>query len=516
MPGSTDRLTTDSRPPAPDAPIPDTLTVASNRLPVRLEHTASGWRVRASSGGLAQAMSAVLGRRGGNWVGWPGEVSTAHDWRAPFEAFADTHGYDLEPVMLERDDVDGYYTGFANSVLWPLFHGFTGHCNFEAAFWQAYLEVNRKFALRLARSPRTGPQVWVHDYHLIHTGKMLRTIKPSVERLGFFLHIPFPEPDTLRRMPWSSRVLDALLAYDLIGFQTAQDLHNFASCVESIAPDLRVRRRGARVQIELGRRHVDAEVFPIGTDFDEFSGRARSPEAAAEAASLQASFDGCKVILGVDRLDYSKGLLNRLRAYEDLLERCPHWRERVVLHQLVVPSRESVPAYASLKRQVDRAVGRIVGRFSTRRWSPIRYRYNRVDPVELAAMYRQADAALVTPLRDGMNLVAKEYIACQVDDPGVLVLSEFAGAADQLADGAILVNPYDVHASARAIRAALEMPVDQRAGRMDALRQVVRSTDVHWWAERFTARLAQPSPADHAVEPIWHAPADHALPLRAL
>jgi trehalose 6-phosphate synthase len=479
--------------------IPEGLTVVSNRLPVVLHQNEAGYEVRPASGGLVQAMNPILQARGGTWVGWPGTFADADDWAEPFEEFAGQNGYNLEPVMLSKSDIESYYAGFSNSVLWPLFHGFTGSCEFRPEFWRAYLSVNSKFALRLARSKSVGSRVWIHDYHLIHVGRMLRAAKMDLERLGFFLHIPFPDVGVLRRLPWCKQLINAFLAYDLVGFQTPNDLHHFLGCVEQLVPDCAIscdsRTGETSATIDLGHRQVEAEAFPIGTDFDDFSNRARSEEVVERVESLQDDIGPYKMLLGVDRLDYTKGLLHRLHALERALERYPSLREDIVLYQLVVPSRESVGAYAGLKEELERTIGRICGRFSTRSWKPIHYRYNRVDPVELAAMYRLASAALVTPLRDGMNLVAKEYVAAQVDRNGVLVLSEFAGAANQLADGALLVNPYDVDATADTIYQAVELPEDERRTRMQALRKIVAKTDVYWWARQFTERLeAQRAP----------------------
>lgn len=490
------------------------LTVVSNRLPVVVHQDAEGVGLAPASGGLVQAMSPILSDRGGTWVGWPGCALDARDFRAPLEAFAAEHGYGLEPVELSEAEIDGYYAGFANAVIWPLFHGFTEPCDFRPEFWERYLDVNCKFALRLARSRDVGRHVWVHDYHLMHVGKMLRTAKLDLERLGFFLHIPFPAIDMLRRLPWMHRIVDALLAYDLIGFQTPQDLHNFLGCVEHCRPGCQVQRGRTGAVLDLGHRRLRAEAFPIGTDFDDFSTRAGSEAVAQRAESLQRDLGPYDILLGIDRLDYTKGLIHRLEALETALERYPSLRERIVLYQLVVPSREQVGAYAELKDELERTIGRICGRFSTRKWTPIRYRYGRVDKVELGAMYRAARVALVTPLRDGMNLVAKEYVASQVDATGVLVLSEFAGAAGQLADGALLTNPYDAQATADTIRQAVEMPQAERASRMARLRETVRETDVYWWAERFLSRLEQPLVKRGTVEPLRHTPSSDALPFR--
>lgn len=428
------------------------------------------------------------------------------------ETFAADNGFELEPRRQSERDSD--VAAFADSVLWPLFHGFSEYCDFRPELWKAYLEDNRRAALDLARSPTAGTQIWIDDYQLMHVGQMLRAAKVDLQRLGFFLHIPFPDVEVLRRMPWSQQIVGALLAYDLIGFQSPQDLHNFVKSVEYFKPSCRIERTRRGVRIRVGHRELRAETFPFGTDFKSFSERARQPQTATRVADLQRNLGPYDVLLGVDRLDYTQGLLHRLDALEAALERYPSLREQVVLYQLVEPSGHPTGAYAELKDELERTVGRICGKFSTRKWTPIRYRYTRVDEHELAALYRLAKVALVTPLRDGMNLVSKEYVASQVDCSGVLVLSEFAGAAAQLADGAILTNPYDVDASAAAIHQAVQLPADERRRRMTSLRQSVEATDVGWWAERFMARLERPIEAGKAAEPAWRARSAETLPLR--
>ena len=474
------------------------MTIVSNRLPVVLNRQRNDWAVEPGSGGLVQAMNPILSENGGRWVGWPGVTDGDGDgWRSGLQQVAADSGYDFDVVILEKEEIEGYYEGFANSVLWPLFHGFPDRCRFEPEFYRAYGQVNQKFADVIAARQSDG-FLWVHDYHLFEVARRLRE-KGYGGRLAFFLHIPFPSVENFSKLPWRERLLTDLLHYDLLGFQTERDLCHFQECVEQLGIAA-ANDDGARIrQFDLGARLVEAGAFPIAIDYGEFAERAATESVSRRIEELRGDLGPCEVILGVDRLDYSKGLIHRLRAYEEALETNPDLREEVVFFQLVVPSRESVDEYQALKREFDRVVGRINGRFSTAGWQPIHYLYNRVDPEELSALYRFASVALVTPLRDGMNLVSKEYCASQIDADGVLVLSEFAGAAEQLARGAVLVNPYDTGQTAKAICRAVRMPPPERHERMTAMREVCERSDVYWWAESF---LEHAAPREETTEQV--------------
>ncbi len=466
----------------------DELTIVSNRLPVVLNRYGGDWQVEPGAGGLVQAMNPILTENGGCWVGWPGVTrEEGSGWRPGLEQVSADSGYEMEPVVLTREQFEGFYEGFANSVVWPLFHGFADRCDFDPGYYRAYGEVNDRFAEVIARRLGADGFVWIHDYHLFEASRRLRQ-KGFKGRTAFFLHIPFPSIENFSKLPWRERLLSDLLHYDLVGFQTRRDLHHFETCVEKLGLATVDERGGGCVQFDLGARVVEAGAFPIGIDYADFAQRAASEEVTRRVEELKQNLGPCDIVLGVDRLDYSKGLLQRLRAYEEALDRHPKLREEVVLFQLVVPSRENVAEYQVLKEEFDREVGRINGRFATASWQPIHYRYNRVQPRELSAMYRMAKVGFVTPLRDGMNLVSKEYCASQVDEDGVLVLSEFAGAAEQLERGAILVNPYDVSQTARALYRAITMPGDERRQRMKAMRQEIEKHNVYWWAETFLDR----------------------------
>jgi alpha,alpha-trehalose-phosphate synthase [UDP-forming] len=459
--------------------------VVSNRLPVVLEKKDSGWILKPGSGGLVSALAPVLSHRGGVWIGWPGlAVERGGAWEALMaEGFRD-RGYELRPVLLDEDQVKGFYEGFANAVLWPLFHDLIGRCNFQPAYWRAYLEVNRKFADAVVEHSRDDDFVWVQDYQLIHVAHFVRE-GPAARRIGFFLHIPFPPLDIFMKLPWWDQILNAFLAYDLLGFQTERDRRNFLSCVEHLPdkPGIRRAKDARLVEVRTDRRAVRVGTFPIGIDYAAFSETARSEEVELRVGELRRRIGPFELVLGIDRLDYTKGLPERLQAFRNALQRFPELRDRALLMQIVVPSREAVAEYQALKGEVEQLVGEINGEFSTPGWVPVHYHYRSLARPDLVALYRMARVGFVTSLKDGMNLVAKEFCACQVDGLGVLVLSQFAGAADQLGKGALLVNPHDIEGMADALKAAFEMPPADRLHRMQSMQEGLRKHDIFWWVD---------------------------------
>ena len=454
------------------------ILIASNRLPFTAQRGPRGIERKPSAGGLVSALEPVLRKRGGTWVGWPG-IALKKGEQIP----ADATGYEVAPVLLSETEINRYYHGFSNRTLWPLFHSMHERAAFDRRDWDVYRAVNERFADVASESAGATDLVWVHDYQLMLAPATLRQ-RLGEARIAFFLHIPFPPFDIFRLLPWDREILRALLACDLVGFHVQGYARNFIDCVE--------RRLGARVdrrtqRIEWGDRTVQVGAFPIGIDFDDFAGKAREAPPAPEAGRE-------RIVLGVDRLDYTKGIPERFLAFERLLERYPEQREQVVLLQLAVPSRSQVAAYKQLKREIDELVGRINGRFATAAWSPIRYLYRSVPQERLVALYRDADVALVTPLRDGMNLVAKEYVACQVGDPGVLLLSEVAGASETMRE-ALALNPYNIDDAADTLHRALTMGEDERASRMAALRRRERRYNVEHWVNGFLDAASRESEA---------------------
>ena len=463
------------------------LIIVSNRLPVVLSKTEEGdWQTEPGSGGLVTALLPVLKDRGGHWIGWPG-ISGTSDEDEMEEILARASrdsGYDLHAVKLSAREEKEFYYGFANQIIWPMFHDLHTLCNFDPRYWETYLEVNRKFAQTTARYCEPGGLVWIHDYHLMSVAEELKQLGVS-SRTGFFLHIPFPPLDIFRLLPWRLQILQHLLAHDLVGLQTQRDKRNFLACLEALAPGAQIDDSGRVAHIRLEGRDMRIGHFPISIDAGAFVSRAESEAVTKATRLIREQFRDRKIALGIDRLDYTKGIPYRLNAFRRMLEDHPELHERISLVQIVVPSRREIPEYVQLKQEIERLVGEINGQFTRSRWVPIHYQFRNLTQVELIAYYRAAGIALVTPIKDGMNLVAKEYCICNFEGRGVLILSEFAGAADQLQEGALLVNPFDVEGVARAIRQAYAMPTPDRQSRMATLRKKVIDQDVFWWVDSF-------------------------------
>jgi trehalose 6-phosphate synthase len=468
------------------------LIVVSNRLPFALDSAGEDlWTVTPAVGGLVSAVEPVLRERGGTWIGWPG--TTGDIPHEPFAKATRDAGYNVVPVALSETERDEFYYGYSNEVIWPLFHDLQNFCNFEPAYWQAYRQVNERYADAIIRNARPDDFIWVHDYHLMYVGQALRerSAPQQLSALTFFLHIPFPPYDIFSKLPQPRRLLRALLQFDLLGFQTRRDVRNLLQCVRRVMPDTKVASRSETHVIRFEKRKIHVGHFPIGIDFGSFETGAKSDAVAKRSRELRASFPDCQLILGSDRLDYSKGIPERLRAFRNALERYPELRGRVVLIQIVVPSRVEIPRYHEFKGRIDRLVGDINGRFSTSTWIPVQYHFRGLDREDLLAHYRACDIAFITPLKDGMNLVAKEYCACHADADGALILSQFAGAAEQLKPDALLVNPYDVERMADTILTAFRMSEADRSVRMKRMRRIIRKENVFWWVDSFLAAGSQ-------------------------
>ena len=459
------------------------MVVVSNRLPVTIESTPAGFRVDPSSGGLVTALRPLLNDCAGGWIGWTGTDESPEIERVLGE-YSRHSNFELKPIFMTAEERSRFYCGFSNEVLWPLFHDLQSRCNFDPLYWDAHVTVNRRFAEKTANEMRAGDLVWVHDYHLMSVAASLRQLGVT-EQLAYFHHIPFPSPDIFEKLPWREEILTALLDFDVVGFQTLRDRRNFVACLRQFVKRAEIKARAEHLVVNEPGRTTFVGAFPIGIDFDEFAQGAAKVEVANRAAEIAQGFSGCRIVLGVDRLDYTKGIPEKLAAFRHLLECHPALRRKISLIQVVVPSREDIPKYGELKAEIQRTVSEINGRHGEPGWMPIHYIHRSVDRPELLAYYRAADIALVTPLKDGMNLVAKEYCAARVNDDGVLILSEFAGAAFQLHGGALLVNPYHTRAVAEAIRNAYEMsPVEQRR-RMRKSRARVRREDIYRWRDSF-------------------------------
>jgi trehalose 6-phosphate synthase len=463
------------------------MILVSNRLPTTVEAGAEGPVLKPSSGGLVTALRPVFKARKGYWIGWLGEVSgdEIDELLAGSAAESACH---LVSVALTPGEREGFYTGFSNEIVWPLFHDLQSRCNFDPTYWKAYVSVNRKFAEATARVARANAAVWVHDYHLMLVGEFLRGLGIR-SRLGFFLHIPFPPLDIFEKLPWRTQILRGLFQYDVIGFQTPRDQRNFMGCVRRFLPEVEMQRADEETRAECEGRVTLIRSFPIGIDFEEFSSQAQQPAIAARAAEIREEMRGRQIVLGVDRLDYTKGVPDRLRAFQHLLATRKNLRRQLSLVQIVVPSRENIPKYRELKLETETLISQINGQFGDPGWMPIHYIHRSIERPELVALYSAADIALITPLKDGMNLISKEFCAAQAEERGVLILSEFAGSAEQLNNGAILVNPYDIGAVAEALVAAFRMEPAERTQRMHKLRRRVRHADVFRWCDDFCSYL---------------------------
>ncbi len=413
------------------------LIIVSNRLPVSVEKRAGNVAVKASVGGVATGLGAFHAAHDSLWVGWA-EVAEARLSAGERERIrtelAERHR--CVPVFLTAADVRGFYAGFSNGTLWPLFHHFTRYAEFDSKNWAAYERVNRKFCDAVVEIARPGDTIWIQDYQLTLLPKMLRERLPDAA-IGFFLHIPFPGFDVFRVLPWRREILEGLLGSDLIGFHTYDYVRGFLSSIRHL---LALDEQYGRVVVD--ERLVTVDAFPMGIDYERYAQGARSSKARKGAERITAGVGGHRVVLSIDRLDYTKGIPERLRAFDEFLDRYPEWRSKVTLVCVAVPSRTKVEEYRKLKEEIERLVGSINGKHGTIDWTPVRYLYRSLSFPTLSGMYAASDVALVTPLRDGMNLIAKEYVAARGDTGGVLVLSEMAGAAQEL-DEALQVNPYD-------------------------------------------------------------------------
>jgi len=477
------------------------LVAVANRLPVDFTVDESGgvsWT--RSPGGLVTALEPMMQAADGAWVGWSGAPDLAHE---PFDA----DDMRLVPVTLTAEEIELYYEGFSNDTLWPLYHDVITAPAYHRQWWDAYRKVNRRFAEAAAAQAAPGATVWVHDYQLQLVPAMVRELRPDV-RIGFFNHIPFPGLEIFAQLPWRRPIVEGLLGADVIGFQRASDASNFVRAVRRFT-DLTTRGQVITVTDDAGRvvRHVRAAPFPISIDSRHFDELARSPEVQQRAREIREELGSPEtLLLGVDRLDYTKGIRHRIKAFGELVEDGRLSVPQATLVQVASPSRENVGAYQQLREDVELLVGRINGDYGHLGHPAVHYLHHSYPPAEMAALYLAADVMLVTALRDGMNLVAKEYVAARSDDRGVLVLSEFTGAADELA-GAVMVNPHDIDGMKDRIVAAVEMDHREQRKRMRRLRRRVLEDDVARWSQSFLSvlsavPLAAPPSTDDDAAPV--------------
>ena len=466
------------------------LFIVSNRLPVNIQETEGDLQVHRSAGGLVAAISSYIqgqhikGPRQFSEVYWAGVPGcTAATWTKAERKLAEQE-YQYLPVFIRKRCYDAYYNGYANSLIWPLFHYFPSYADFDGDYFDDYMEANRCFLDALMLQVRPGDTIWIHDYHLMPLAGLIRQELPGVS-IGFFLHIPFPSYEIFRMMPvkWQEAVIRGMMGADLIGFHTIDYATHFLKTVQMVLgleDDMHVVRYMDRL--------VKVDVFPISIDYDQFHQAYQDKEVAAYRKSFSERFGNKKIIFSADRLDYTKGVFSRLKAYEHFLLQNPEYHGQVLFVLIVVPSRDHISRYAERKKMIDEYVGDINSRIGKINWQPVIYQYANLEFPELVAMYSSCHLALITPLRDGMNLVAKEFVACRQDRKGVLVLSELAGAVKELPD-ALLINPNDHADIALKIKQGLEMPAGEQSRRMQAMQQRVKLYNIRTWSEDFIGQL---------------------------
>ncbi len=458
------------------------IIIVSNRLPVQVTRRKGKITLKPSAGGLATGISSIHKKMDMLWVGWPGTVTSSSAEKTQVtKALQKEH---LRPVFLTQLKVDKYYSGFCNRTIWPLFHYFVQYVLYDESLWRAYESVNQHFADRVMEFYKPGDFIWVHDYQLMLVPGMLREKAPDAS-IGFFLHIPFPSFEIFRSLPWREDILRGLMGSDLIGFHLFDYARHFLSSAMRL---LGLEHEFSLLQYE--DRTVRVDTFPLGIDYEKYAQAHTKTAVKKEISRLSKNTKHRKIILSIDRLDYSKGLLQRLKAYHLLLHRNPEYREKVQLILLVVPSRAQVESYKHLKRNLDEMVGRINGEHGTAGWTPIWYFYRSLPFNSISALYNLSDIGLVTPFRDGMNLVAKEFVASKQDQSGVIVLSEMAGAAGELSE-AVLVNPNDINNIVKALEIAVNMNEDEQRQRMKRMNERLQRYDVQRWAEDFFDRLTE-------------------------
>ncbi|KAA5540613.1 bifunctional alpha,alpha-trehalose-phosphate synthase (UDP-forming)/trehalose-phosphatase [Adhaeribacter rhizoryzae] len=464
--------------------------IVSNRLPVKVRRADGTMTFEPSEGGLATGLGSVYKEGENIWLGWPGLCVEESEEQ---QVITELQKERMQPVFLTESDIKEYYEGFSNETLWPTFHYFSQFAVYEQSYWEAYYRVNQKFCEQIVKFANPDDTIWIHDYQLLLLPSMVRESLPD-STIGFFQHIPFPSYEVFRMLPWRKQILQGLLGADLIGFHTYDDVRHFVSSVIHL-----VGLAASHGIIETGNRSVMVDAFPMGIDYDKYAQTANSEKVSGMVQEFQEALRHRKIILSIDRLDYSKGIPQRLRAFEMFLKQYPEFHEQVTLIMIVVPSRDQVEKYKELKIEVDELVGRINGLYRTLSWAPVQYYYHSFPFEELSAFYRMAHVALVTPMRDGMNLVCKEYIASRNDGTGVLILSEMAGAAKELSE-AILINPNDVHQMVGALQQALIVPEENQRVAVASMQATVQKYNIHHWVNLFMDRLTYAKEKQNALK----------------
>ncbi|WP_052496589.1 bifunctional alpha,alpha-trehalose-phosphate synthase (UDP-forming)/trehalose-phosphatase [Pedobacter lusitanus] len=459
------------------------LIIVSNRLPITCTEENGHLNFKKSMGGLAVGLKAWMTSSNNEnedclWVGWPGSSFKEEQQAAVKNTLLQEHN--CYPVFLEKTEIDEFYLGFCNKILWPLFHYFTAKAEIKYSYWERYKRVNELFAKELAQIVKEGDTIWIHDYHLLLLPQLLRNLVPNI-LIGFFLHIPFPSYEIFRVLPthWRRDILNGMLGADVIGFHTNDYTNHFKQCIlKTLGHEI------PKSEILLNQRLIKMDCFPMNIDFATFHQAAKTSENKKGTSKLKKVFHNNKIVLSIDRLDYTKGIKNRLLAFQHFLSKYPEWIGKVNLLLIVVPSRTEISSYKRMKEEIDELVGKINGNFSVTNWAPISYQYKEMSFKELVMLYSASDIALITPLRDGMNLIAKEYIASKIDNSGVLILSEMAGASHELLEAEI-INPYDIEEISHTLYKSLNYDLEELTKRSQIMQSRLKNYDVCMWAKDF-------------------------------
>ncbi|ACO04509.1 MAG TPA: trehalose-6-phosphate synthase [Persephonella sp.] len=450
------------------------LIVVSAVLPIHIKKEDGRYTVHISPGGLVTALKQVLHKRKALWIGWAGSEKITPKMKNLIFEEGKKEGFLLYPISLTEREIDHFFNGFSNGIIWPMFHTFQYFCRFEPEYWKAYQEVNRKFARYIKSISTEKDLVWVHDYHFFLLPQYIENLGLK-RKTAFFLHIPFPNPELFFKIPWRVEILKGMLRYDLIGFHTFIDRKNFLDCIDELVEGVNILSTEPVTEILYEGKKIKIGVFPISVDFNYYSSLSEKSEKS------RFPFKDLKVILGIDRLDYTKGLIQKIRSYKRFLEKYPEFHKKVVLVQAVAPNIKKLPEYDQLKVELEHLISETNGRFGTPDWTPIYYYPRRMPFEDLINYYRFSDICWVNSIKDGMNLVAKEYIACQIENKGALMLSEFTGAAAELRDHACLVNPYDIEGCADALYRVLTKDSSKKELKMQRMREHIKHYDISWW-----------------------------------
>jgi trehalose 6-phosphate synthase/phosphatase len=456
--------------------------IVSNRLPVKLVENNGEHSFTPSEGGLATGLGSIYQQSGNVWVGWPGLEVNDEEQRSKITHELDSKN--LKPVFLSQDEINQYYEGFSNEVLWPVFHYMPTYARYQQSYWDCYLHVNKKFRDIILDIAEPGDIIWIHDYQLLLLPELIRAVLPDIT-IGFFQHIPFPSYELFRLIPWRVEILEGMLGADLLGFHTFDDARHLVQSARRLS-----MVNSSSNEINFNNRTIIADSFPMGIDSKKFYDLPKSDLVQQHLRTLDKTVDGNRIILSIDRLDYTKGILQRLLAFELLLNQNPEYVGKIVLYMIVVPSRDNVQQYRELRDEIDKFAGSINARFRTIQWQPVVYFYRSFSVDELSALYAKAHICLVTPMRDGMNLVCKEFVASRQNDDGVLILSEMAGASKELVD-ALIVNPNNIVSIANAILEALNMPLQEQSRRMKMMKDIVMKFNISHWVKLFMNRLTE-------------------------